>query len=435
MWIRNLLLFIGMVLLVSSVTATAVNLTGLVTYYQFNDTVGSDSMGINRGDMLNGATNAAGYIGNGMTLDGVNDYFNISNVAFFKNDTQNRFMINMWIKPSVVGTSANDRIFLAKNTSGSTIFELNVGTSLNESQHTIIGHTQRLKQGVIAQGAWEMITMFRNGSDLKFYKNGALVNWTQTAVTPFQNINNLTIGRFDTNGINAVIDEFSYWTEVKTPTDIYGIYQNYTSGYDIFNSTNADAPHVGNTYWIAVNGSNSNDGLSIDTPWRIDKLSTIAFNGDNVSIVTGTYNVNTSVSLDFHSNTQNVKISGYGGVVNLTQCADAWTVTPNSLWTNVTTYTGHANTWKTSFTGLIIDYPLVYFMNNTEMLIHRCWSKTSSGRGGTSCAYSVYFGEYPEFSAGFPAFYQVFANQSNNDIFVMFPGGQNPNNLPICISD
>lgn len=276
---KKLILPLFVLLLLSFVYASPIERTGYVTYYNFSDA--KDMYGNNNGSLETGAVIvSAGYIGPGLYLDNLNGYFNISNFNFFKNDSQDRFFINLWIKPNKVDSSANDRIFKVSNTTGSTIMEINVGTSINETQYTIIGATQRLKQGVIAQGSWEMMTFIRNGSQMITYKNGLEINRTSHTRTPFQNINNITIGFWDSgNSLNATYDEFIYATEVPTPSQVYGYYLNYTAGYTPFNSTADTVP----VYYFENNGSDTTGDGSQANPYKtIKKRNTLGSGFESV---------------------------------------------------------------------------------------------------------------------------------------------------------
>lgn len=228
------------------------------SYYNFTvaDTYpmnnGTDAMGNNHGSFSNGAYTCSGYFGMGLCLDGVNDWFNISNTNFFVDDNQNNFTIGYWVKPTVVNTNANDRMFFVKNSSMTSVLDFFTGSINNGTTFTVQGGTVRFPNtstDKINQGEWTYVTVRLNGTRVYLYRNGIKVNDSldsgiSATAHPFPAITNISLGRPDANGLNGVIDEFIYMIEPLNDSAIYGLYLNYTAGYSPFNDTSIVTPPV-----------------------------------------------------------------------------------------------------------------------------------------------------------------------------------------------
>ena len=75
---------------------------GLLAYYTADNTP-NDALGTYNGALTNGATYGTGLINNGFSLDGVNDYLEISPVIPY-NSTSDSFSFSTWINPTQNGT-------------------------------------------------------------------------------------------------------------------------------------------------------------------------------------------------------------------------------------------------------------------------------------------------------------------------------------------
>lgn len=222
-----------------------------------------------------------------------------------------------------------------------------------------------------------------------------------------------------TNGFNGTIDEVAIFNKSLSANEVMKIWKMMRAGY---------RPYENVSYYIATNGSNSNNGFTIDTPFRtLDMLASTPIDGNQIYIRGGTYVINTSISLNFSSNSKRVRIGNYNNEYpSLIQCYNPY-LTANALWTDISTTTGIANTWKSDASWLSTAYPLGYFQNNTELITQKCFNSNVGISG--SCSYDEWFTKY-----NMP---QIWVNQtaSPDEIYLMLPGGQYPNNLYLCIAD
>ncbi len=72
--------------------------SGLVAKYSFVNGLATDTSGNNLGGVVQGATKVAGKYGDGLSLDGVNDYINFASPAQLDNLAPGSYTV--WIKPS-----------------------------------------------------------------------------------------------------------------------------------------------------------------------------------------------------------------------------------------------------------------------------------------------------------------------------------------------
>jgi len=182
--------------------------------------VAIDEEGLNDGT-INGATRAAGYLGAGMSFDGVNDNVNLGSSSVF--ELSDEFTIAMWIN-----SSQTDRFntILAKNRQGGS-FSYQVLLDNGRSVMTMGGTSNAgpfVTTTNIADGTWHHIAWtFKNGNLRGF------VDGVQEASVLIQGTLNANSGselwlgnRNDKTGraFGGTLDEFYMYPNALSPTDI-----------------------------------------------------------------------------------------------------------------------------------------------------------------------------------------------------------------------
>jgi hypothetical protein len=197
---------------------------GLLAYYK-GDGTANDALGNYNGTLINGATYATGKIGQGFSLDGVNDYVNIS-TSFGKSFSApaSAHSYSAWIYP----TSVTGYNFIINNGTGT------IGTSMILSNNKIAfffrGGTNVTGSNVtIPVNTWTLVTVVYNGAgSVSFYKNGVFdvartISWTETAGTATTNIGSYVkaIHFFD-----GIIDEVGAWNRELTASEVGELYNS-----------------------------------------------------------------------------------------------------------------------------------------------------------------------------------------------------------------
>ncbi|MBN1766965.1 MAG: LamG domain-containing protein [Prolixibacteraceae bacterium] len=212
----------------SDVTAYTNPLSGLQTYYNFNETTGttaSDEAGSNDATIENGAIWGNGQICNAVSLDGNNDYINLPDGIV---STLNDFTISTWVYWE--GGGNWQRIFDFGNSNSAGYMFLTPGNG-GEARFAI-SLTDYNGEDIIASNAgilptnqWVHVAVSLNGSSGILYVNGINVGENNSmSLTP----NNL--GSTPNNWIgqsqyadpffNGLIDEFRIYTRALSENEI-----------------------------------------------------------------------------------------------------------------------------------------------------------------------------------------------------------------------
>ena len=110
--------------------------TGLVAAYGFNETSGTTSVDAsgngNNGTLTNGAVFASGKNGNGLSLDGVNDYFEAPETSSI--DIRGTITISAWINRRTQLTNGEEQTIVFKEEGGGYLYyfrQSNLGNDPN----------------------------------------------------------------------------------------------------------------------------------------------------------------------------------------------------------------------------------------------------------------------------------------------------------------
>ena len=196
--------------------------------YWTGDNTPNDSVGSAHGVLTNGATYGTGKINNGFSLDGVNDYVNISpsfGANYMANNKAHSY--SSWIKPNNVVTSNAFIIQCGQSDNGTSM-------SLNNNKLRFFydggnGIATSTGSQTITANVWNHVAISYNGSGLvSFYINGVLdstvsASWVNSVTTNITRIGSYTGGALFFNG---GIDEVAIWSRAITATEVTELYNS-----------------------------------------------------------------------------------------------------------------------------------------------------------------------------------------------------------------
>jgi len=313
---------IGITFAIPSSSASGFDLTGLKTYYTFDET---------SGDLINEATNAGsvdslgtaadgqleagvvqgqpGLIGNSYSLPGTSNGqvelgTSKSQFRFLHDSPTMRWSVNVW--QNTTNTSGAAGIFTTGGCSTS-----DVGMDLLYDGRDPFGERiiVTLPQGILfqpnvvalfsqsgilgADGQWHMITVTHDhnlaSDNMKLYVDGVFIESATKSAIPPVNSNHFEVGTIGTcQGLpyTGSLDEFSIWNRVLSPTEISDLHNNGdglalgappaitcngieatiigTSGDDVIDGTAGDDVIVGLEGNDIIKGKGGNDVICGD---------------------------------------------------------------------------------------------------------------------------------------------------------------------------
>ncbi len=188
----------------------------------------NDSQGVNNGTAQNGATFAAGQVGQALSLDGVDDYVSVPDSNSL--DITGAMTIETWVYP----TMSRGRIISKQSFNGgstSYVLEMNFGKLIFYSTDAATNQMNILSSNLeIPLNQWSHIAVTMSASSFSFYVNGVAesraANLTNRPVTDGP----LYIGVTKTEAGSGVayfggkIDELSLYNRVLTATELLSVY-------------------------------------------------------------------------------------------------------------------------------------------------------------------------------------------------------------------
>jgi hypothetical protein len=203
---------------------------GLLAYYT-GDGTANDALGNYNGTLVNGATYGTGKIGQGFSLDGVNDYINMGNVLDFDGSTP--FSFSFWVNPTILGNRNLINKWTGVNT-GYIIYFLNnkleFGLSSNRSNSWLGVRTNN----TYSIGMQNFICTYdgsKNVSGISIYHNGisqSLTTVNNTLTGSISTSANFDLGR-SVGGLgwyNGIMDEIGIWNKELTASEITELYNS-----------------------------------------------------------------------------------------------------------------------------------------------------------------------------------------------------------------
>jgi len=258
--------------------------------------------------------------GNSISFDGFDDYVEINNPEY---QFVNQFTIESWIKPSSssdyegifsygsvnhVESDANGNEISSNSQSGFGFAFFSTGWRFYLQTSTNINWAQ-LPDASAPTGQWTHLAATYDGTNLKLYKNGSLVNQTDAlnGVINLSGAADFNIGYFNHNGIdryfNGNIDDVRLWNIVRSDLQIKG-FKNTTLQGD-------ETGLVGYWKFDESSGSILNDETSNSNNGSINGASLTSLNSpinfstpiyDNTVIIGSKYQLRSKIgSNDFEN--------------------------------------------------------------------------------------------------------------------------------------
>jgi hypothetical protein len=222
--------------------------SGLVSWWQAQNSA-VDAMGLNNATLYNGATYAAGEVGQAFSFDGVNDRASVADSASLKLTAS--LTIEGWIKVSAFPTSGSGEIFFRGDDSSSPYsLSIETGGLLRFAE----GGTDLKSPLSLGQLTHIAATLDDATGLMSLYVNGALAARTTTDLRPSGDLtgSNPGVGIGNTGGypgtstnspFNGLIDELSVYNRALTPGEVQGIYKAGSDG-KVFSPIAVDGPSV-----------------------------------------------------------------------------------------------------------------------------------------------------------------------------------------------
>ncbi|MBL7740015.1 MAG: Ig-like domain-containing protein, partial [Chitinophagaceae bacterium] len=230
----------------AGVTVTVNNNTNLIAALNFNEGIGTVATDISgnshNGTLTNGPTWGAGRYGQGVNLDGTNDYVNIADHENFTLDPAQSYTWSGWVRNnnfnewstvwSQTLNASNFFYFFAHSTTDADGGPVTNGISVywwaNSGSNKLGVHSTN---NVLTAGQWSYVAVTYNGtvaqaSRFTIYVNGVNVTATSdissTGTLATINPANIRIGSNQPFGeyLNASVDEFRFYKRLLTATEI-----------------------------------------------------------------------------------------------------------------------------------------------------------------------------------------------------------------------
>jgi hypothetical protein len=232
--VRNLLLILTATCLLAGANAQVCSFApaGTAAWWEFQNTT-NDVLGISHLSLFNGATYGVGKVGQGLSLDGVNDYARVNPNANLNIGTNAGLTIELWVKcanAAAVGTFVewnNGSIGAHIATSSGNprdVFANIVDTS--GISHQVSSGANVLSNGVFLHVAF---TYDRTSGLAAMYLNGAVIRSTNLGIFtpqttyPFY-VGNRPAGPVSGTYFPGIIDELTLYGRVLTANEVQAIY-------------------------------------------------------------------------------------------------------------------------------------------------------------------------------------------------------------------
>jgi Concanavalin A-like lectin/glucanases superfamily len=198
---------------------------GQVHWYPFDGTT-NDIAENQSGILRNGATFAPGMVGQALSLDGVDDFFEVN--GFFLSQSFSALSMETWIKPTQVATG---RIFDKAPPGGTNGFLLELSGG---HLRAVFGANSATSTASIPAGTYTHVAATYDGTNIRLYINGALDS-TTAATTPGAIASNslnafIGAGREAGTAFGGQIDEFAIYRSTLTAGEIQAIYAAGSAG-------------------------------------------------------------------------------------------------------------------------------------------------------------------------------------------------------------
>ena len=196
-----------------------------------------DMIGTNNGTLMNGATFAAGKVGQAFSFDGVDDYVEVPHNASLSFSPTSPMTVDLWAYRT---SSSNGHHLLAKR-AGCGSNDMNYQLHLNQTGlcflGTDVGDNMVCTTGGLADlplNTWTHIAGTFDGSTLRLFINGQMVASNPSATLGPQNSAPLTIGALGScssiDPFGGLLDEVSIYNRDLSASEIAAIYNAGSAG-------------------------------------------------------------------------------------------------------------------------------------------------------------------------------------------------------------
>lgn len=198
--------------------------SGIVIIRYLTPTTQDSTTNLNHGT-LTGTTSTAGKFGNARSFNGTTDYMTSTNSL---NYTSGSFSVSMWVKPSSL---SNSPVIFSNGSYqvGGYYCHINStgAVSCNTNQAGAIQTTNSTNSFVT--GAWQLLTVARNGSSIRIYRNGQDVTSSAgTHIDPASTTEKFVIGTYGPSPsgwyYNGLVDDVRVYNRALSGIEIQTMY-------------------------------------------------------------------------------------------------------------------------------------------------------------------------------------------------------------------
>ena len=291
--------------------------SGLVSWWP-GDGNANDIQDGNNGTFVNGATFAAGKVGQAFSFDGIDDFVQVADNT---NLQPTRFTIDAWIKTATIPEPIKPAFILARaGPNGFNGYDLSVYYTSGVA--TLVVRLDQFTFGSasgntnVADGNWHHVAGTYDGTTVNVYVDGVLQGaTTYTAGVGYVSGDPLLIGKrqrvANTSNFNGLIDEVEIFNRALSASEILGIFNAGSAGKckTVVNPNHPPVANAGQSVEatspagasVTLNGSGSSDpdGDPLTYNWT-GPFGAVSGVSPTVTLTLGTHIVTLTVS-DGHS--------------------------------------------------------------------------------------------------------------------------------------
>ena len=297
------------------------NAIGLVSWWKAENNV-YDSVGTNNGTLQNGATYAAGKVGQSFSLDGTNTYVEIPHDASLSVDPSSPMSFETWLYRT--STSGTQHIFSKRTDCSYFNYQLALDSlghnglcfGGNATQNCTTGGTSDLPLNT-----WTHIAGTSDGSTLKLFINGKLAA-TAAGKIGAENTAPLKIGAAGTCGtylFGGLIDEVEFFNRALSDLEISTLAGTKPDVFSFTDQTNV-APSTVATSTLDITVTGITNAAAISIAGCTGTNCEYKINGNDWASTAGTVNNGDTVSVRQTSSagysTQTDLVLNIGGVTD-----------------------------------------------------------------------------------------------------------------------
>jgi len=244
--------------LLMSASATAALITdNLVRHYKLDELAGGtaavDSTGNKNLSQDSGAggpipsPGATGIIGGAWDFERDNSEFLDEGDAVWAGGVN--VAASIWVKPESLDSNGSSEYTIFSEDSGTLAAQTKDAVLSVTDQGAVIWRLElgdpnwtvlQTSDGVIANNAWNHITVVKQGASASIYHNGALSVNTAIPNVTTDSVNDLMLGAFEDSDASdtwdGLMDDAGFWERALSPAEVASIYQQGLQGNDLTNA-------------------------------------------------------------------------------------------------------------------------------------------------------------------------------------------------------